>query len=148
MDSCAKNVGLFTKRYCEKAIVRNKVDEASVESFEIPHGILNETALIFQTETFTVCMVAYSSSTHSTSSTSELSMQQEVLVTVSSVWSKITDFNSSIERNKSLSKYLKLFELITGIPLGSIEYERIFSALSFVKSKKRNLLDEHLTDAL
>ena len=51
-------------------------------------------------------------------------------------------------KQESISEYIKLYELITCIPLGSVEDERLFSALNYVKSKHRNRLEEHLIDAL
>jgi hypothetical protein len=45
---------------------------------------------------------------------------------------------------EKISKYFKLADLCQTMILGSVEDERIFSALSFLKSKMRNKLDKHI----
>jgi hypothetical protein len=45
---------------------------------------------------------------------------------------------------ENISEYFKLADLCQTMILGSVEDERMFSALSFLKSKMRNKLDKHM----
>ena len=45
---------------------------------------------------------------------------------------------------ENISEYFKLADLCQTMILGSVEDERMFSALSFFKSKLRNKLDKHV----
>ena len=47
-----------------------------------------------------------------------------------------------------MSEYFKLANLCQTMILGSVEDEKIFSALSFLKSKLRNKLDKHMGTCL
>ena len=47
-----------------------------------------------------------------------------------------------------MSEYIKLYELCQTMILGSVEDERVFNALSFLKSKVRNILDKNLESCL
>ena len=47
-----------------------------------------------------------------------------------------------------MSEYFKLVDLCQTMILGSVEDERIFSALSFLKSKLRNKLDKNVDTCL
>jgi len=49
---------------------------------------------------------------------------------------------------ENISKYFKLKDLCQTMILGSLEDERIFSALSFLKSKLKNNLDKHVDTCL
>jgi hypothetical protein len=51
--------------------------------------------------------------------------------------------NSSMLRH-GLSEYIKLAEIAVVLILGSVEDERMFSTLSFMKDKLRNRLQTHL----
>ena len=48
----------------------------------------------------------------------------------------------------SILEYLKLLDLCQTMILGSMEDERVFSALCFLKSKVRNKLDKNLETCL
>lgn len=61
------------------------------------------------------------------------------------VW-RVLDGNSSL--CQSFSEFLKLAELAVTHVIGSVEDERLFSALKFVKSKLRASLDDHLQVAV
>jgi len=52
-------------------------------------------------------------------------------------------FIDTILRVKAFSEYYKLIEVAIVQVLGSIEDERCFSSLAFVKNKPRNSLDPH-----
>lgn len=49
---------------------------------------------------------------------------------------------------ENISKYFKLADLCQTMILGSMEDERMFSALSFLKSKLRNKLDKNMDTCL
>ena len=49
---------------------------------------------------------------------------------------------------ENMSEYFKLVDLCQTMPLGSVEDERMFSALSFLKSKLRNKLDKNVDTCL
>jgi hypothetical protein len=55
---------------------------------------------------------------------------------------RVVDTSSMLQHG--LSEYLKLAEIATVLVLGSVEDERTFSTLSFMKDKLRNHLQTHL----
>jgi hypothetical protein len=55
---------------------------------------------------------------------------------------RVVDTSSMLRHG--LSEYLKLAEIATVLVLGSVEDERTFSILSFMKDKLRNRLQAHL----
>ena len=57
------------------------------------------------------------------------------------LWTKLVEIQY-LEEN--MSEYFKLADLCQTMILGSVEDERMFSALSFLKSKLRNNLDKHM----
>ena len=69
--------------------------------------------------------------------------REEGLVT--KLWKKLAESEVLWE---SISKYFKLAELCLTMILGSMEDERVFSALGFLKSKVRNKLDKNLENCL
>ena len=61
---------------------------------------------------------------------------------ITRLWIKLDTRSDTLKEH--LSKYFKLVELCQTMILGSIEDERIFSLVSFLKSKLRNRLDNNL----
>jgi hypothetical protein len=61
------------------------------------------------------------------------------------LWRRLTVSSYSKSR---LSEFAKLAELVLVMVPGSVEEERTFSTMSFIKSKLRNRLDEHLRPAV
>lgn len=57
------------------------------------------------------------------------------------VW-RVLDGNNSL--TQSFSEFIKLAELAVTHVIGSVEDERLFSCMKFVKSKLRASLDDHL----
>ena len=57
-------------------------------------------------------------------------------------YGRLIDSNIMLRHN--LSKFFKLAEIATVLVLGSVEDERTFSTLSFMKDKLRNRLHVHL----
>ena len=64
---------------------------------------------------------------------------------VTKLWTKLAE---SEVLQESISEYFKLAELCLTMILGSVEDERVFSALGFLKSKLRNKLDKNLENCL
>ena len=59
-----------------------------------------------------------------------------------------TTLGGSQYLQENISEYFKLVDLCQTMILGSVEDERMFSALSFLKSKLRNKLDKHMDTCL
>ena len=59
-----------------------------------------------------------------------------------------TTLSASQYLQENISEYFKLADLCQTMILGSVEDERMFSALSFLKSKLRNKLDKHVDTCL
>jgi hypothetical protein len=57
------------------------------------------------------------------------------------VW-RVLDSNNSLTQN--FGEFLKLAEMAVVHVLGSVEDERLFSSVGFLKSKLRNNLEEHI----
>jgi hypothetical protein len=57
------------------------------------------------------------------------------------VW-RVLDSNNSLTQN--FGEFLKLAEMVVVHVLGSVEDERLFSSVGFLKSKLRNNLEEHI----
>jgi signal transduction histidine kinase len=53
-------------------------------------------------------------------------------------------FDSNVILKDMISKYFKLIEFVIVVVLGSVEDERTFSIITFMKSKLRNLLTTNL----
>ena len=64
---------------------------------------------------------------------------------ITRLWTKLS--GSEILRQR-MSEYFKLVDLCQTMILGSVEDERMFSALSFLKSKLRNRLDKNVETCL
>ena len=64
---------------------------------------------------------------------------------VTKIWTNLAQ--SKVLRD-SISKFFKLAKLCLTMILGSMEDERVFSALGFLKSKVRNKLDKKLENYL
>lgn len=64
---------------------------------------------------------------------------------VTRLWKYIVE-NATL--HVSMLEYLKLVDLCLTMILGSVEDERVFSALGFLKSKLRNKLDKNLENCL
>lgn len=60
---------------------------------------------------------------------------------VTRLWQKI---DTSPHLRFQLSEYMKIAELVVVMVLGSVEDERTFSTLSFMKNKLQNRLSTHL----
>jgi hypothetical protein len=61
------------------------------------------------------------------------------------LWIKLAESEILID---SISEFFKLADLCLTMILGSVEDERVFSALGFLKSKLRNKLDKNLENCL
>jgi hypothetical protein len=59
-----------------------------------------------------------------------------------------TELKQSTLLREEISEYFKLADLCQTMILGSVEDERVFSALGFLKSKLRNKLDKNLESCL
>ena len=59
-----------------------------------------------------------------------------------------TTLSASQYLQENISEYFKLADLCQTMILGSVEDERMFSALSFLKSKLRNNIDKHVDTCL
>ena len=59
-----------------------------------------------------------------------------------------TELKQSTLLSEEISEYFKLADLCQTMILGSVEDERVFSALGFLKSKLRNKLDKNLESCL
>jgi hypothetical protein len=57
------------------------------------------------------------------------------------VW-RVLDGNNHLTQN--FSEFIKLAQIVVIHVLGSVEDERLFSSVAFLKSKLRASLDEHL----
>jgi hypothetical protein len=57
------------------------------------------------------------------------------------LWQKVSQNTHMVQR---LSEFMKVVEITVTAILGSVEDERTFSTLSFMKSKLRNHLSSHL----
>ena len=64
---------------------------------------------------------------------------------ITRLWKRISQ--SEVLRT-SISEYFKLADLCQTMILGSVEDERVFSALGFLKSNVRNKLDKNLETCL
>ena len=60
---------------------------------------------------------------------------------ITRLWTKLSGSQFLLQ---SMSEYFKLVDLCQTMILGSVEDERMFSALSFLKSKLRNRLDKNV----
>jgi signal transduction histidine kinase len=57
-------------------------------------------------------------------------------------------FDSNVILKDMISKYFKLIEFAIVVVLGSVEDERTFSIITFMRSKLRNLLTTNLDRAV
>ena len=64
---------------------------------------------------------------------------------VTKLWKNLGESN---QLRESIPKYFKLTNLCLTMTLGSVEDERVFSTLSFLKSKVRNKVDKNLDKCL
>lgn len=128
-----KHLIKITKVYC----ARKDIDNVSV------NGILDGTMLAQQSVLFKMTMKKQAERLMAISieSTNKQSMVIHGISKVKGLWQRIGE---SPALSQQLSEFLKLAELVLVMIIGSIEDERTFSRLDYVKNKKRNRLDVHL----
>lgn len=94
--------------------------------------VINRDALISQRALFKICMKSNSQSAM---------LPPYDINPLTKVW-RVLDGNHNLTQN--FGEFLKLAEIAVIHVLGSIEDERLFSSVGFLKSKLRNNLEEHI----
>jgi hypothetical protein len=65
----------------------------------------------------------------------------QIVNPLTKIWQEL---NANSSRSKAFPEYIKLVHIVMVHVLGSMEDERVFSSLIFLKDKLRNRLDNHL----
>jgi hypothetical protein len=101
---------------------------------EVKHGPLLDARKLDEQESLFICTME---------SNAKKTMDGDVKSAnpLKKLW-RVVDTSSMLRHG--LSEYLKLAEIATILVLGSVEDERTFSTLSFMKDKLRNRLQTHL----
>ena len=122
----------FTKKL--KILISHFCREAQIEGEQIP-GILDRKKMVDQAQCFAETMWMQFR---------ELDNPLEYGA-ITRLWTKLSGSQFLLQ---SMSEYFKLVDLCQTMILGSVEDERMFSALSFLKSKLRNRLDKNVETCL
>ncbi|KAH9296664.1 hypothetical protein KI387_044244 [Taxus chinensis] len=127
----------FVRKHFHKSmgtIMEQFTKTSELKGMEIK-GILNTDLLKFQSTNFATTMRNQYKNLDQPSESGAIAR----------LWRGI--YQSSILQ-EDISEYLRLYELCQTMILGSVEDERVFSALSFIKSKLRNRLDKNLESCM